>query len=45
MSQDDTPDLAAPQADKVAPEAVALRAQPRPVTRLNRRSLAILPAS
>ncbi|MBN0031148.1 conjugal transfer protein TrbI, partial [Pseudomonas aeruginosa] len=42
MSQDDTPDLAAPQADKVAPEAVALRAQPRPVTRLNRRSLAIL---
>ena len=32
MSQDDTPDLAAPQADKVAPEAVALRAQPRPVT-------------
>ena len=42
MSQDDTPDLAAPQADKVALEAVALRAQPRPVTRLNRRSLAIL---
>lgn len=25
-----------------APEAVALRAQPRPVTRLNRRTLAIL---
>ncbi len=42
MSQDDTPDLATPQADKVAPEAVALRAQPRPVTRLNRRTLAIL---
>ena len=42
MSQDDTPDLATPQADKMAPEAVALRAQPRPVTRLNRRSLAIL---
>ena len=42
MSQDDTPDLAPPQADKVAPEAVALRAQPRPVTRLNRRTLAIL---
>lgn len=42
MSQDDTPDLDAPQADKVAPEAVALRAQPRPVTRLNRRTLAIL---
>lgn len=43
MSQDDTPDLAAPQAaGKIAPEAVALRAQPRPVTRLNRRTLAIL---
>jgi len=42
MSQDDTPDLAAPQAGKVAPEAVALRAQPRAVTRLNRRTLAIL---
>ncbi|WP_447935688.1 TrbI/VirB10 family protein [Stenotrophomonas lactitubi] len=42
MSQDDTPDLATPQAGKVAPEAVALRAQPRPVTRLNRRVLAIL---
>ncbi|MDP8607884.1 TrbI/VirB10 family protein [Serratia marcescens] len=42
MSQDDTPELATPQADKVAPEAVALRAQPRPVTRLNRRTLAIL---
>ncbi|MDR7945183.1 TrbI/VirB10 family protein [Achromobacter aegrifaciens] len=40
---DDTPDLAAPQAaGKIAPEAVALRAQPRPVTRLNRRTLAIL---
>ncbi len=42
MSQDDTPDLAAPQAGKAAPETVALRAQPRPVTRLNRRTLAIL---
>jgi type IV secretory pathway VirB10-like protein len=42
MSQDDTPDLATPQAGKVAPESVALRAQPRPVTRLNRRTLAIL---
>ncbi|WP_137819151.1 TrbI/VirB10 family protein [Pseudomonas sp. 2FG] len=42
MSQDDTPDLAAPQADKVPPETVALRAQPRPVTRLNRRTLAAL---
>lgn len=42
MSQDDTPDLATPQAGKVAPEAVALRARPRPVTRLNRRTLAAL---
>lgn len=42
MSQDDTPELAAPQAGKLAPEVVALRAQPRPVTRLNRRTLAIL---
>ncbi|HBO3225384.1 TPA: TrbI/VirB10 family protein [Pseudomonas aeruginosa] len=42
MSQDDTLDRAASQAGKVAPEAVALRAQPRPVTRLNRRTLAML---
>ncbi|EOG4615982.1 TrbI/VirB10 family protein [Pseudomonas aeruginosa] len=42
MSQDDTPELAIPQTDKVAPETVALRAQPRPVTRLSRRVLAIL---
>ncbi|WP_296337116.1 TrbI/VirB10 family protein [Delftia acidovorans] len=42
MSQDDTPDLAPPQAGKVAPEAVALRTQPRPVTRLNRRMLVML---
>ncbi|SOE50434.1 TrbI/VirB10 family protein [Orrella dioscoreae] len=42
MSQDDTPDVAAPQAGKVKPETVVLRAQPRPVTRLNRRTLAIL---
>ena len=41
MSQDDTPDLATRQAGKVAPEAVALRAQPRAVTRLNRRTLAV----
>ncbi len=41
MNQDDFPDIA-PQAGKVAPEPVALRAQPRPVTRLNRRTLAIL---
>ncbi|MET1537079.1 conjugal transfer protein TrbI, partial [Burkholderia sola] len=38
----DTPDLTTPQAGKVAPEAVALRAQPCPVTRLNRRTLAVL---
>ncbi|MBN0810207.1 conjugal transfer protein TrbI, partial [Pseudomonas aeruginosa] len=42
MSQDDTPDLVAPPAGKVPPESVALRAQPRPVTRLNRRTLAVL---
>lgn len=42
MSHDDTSDLATPQAGKVAPEAVLLRAQPRPVTRLNRRTLALL---
>lgn len=42
MSEDDTPDLATPQDGKVAPETVALRAQPRPVTRLNRRILVAL---
>ena len=42
MEQDNASDLAAPQAGKVAPEAVTLRAQPRPVTRLNRRMLAVL---
>jgi type IV secretion system protein VirB10 len=43
MSEEQTPDQAAPQQpDKVAPETVALRAQPRPVTRLNRRTLALL---
>ncbi|MBK6614131.1 TrbI/VirB10 family protein [Ottowia sp.] len=42
MLQDDSPELAASSAGKVAPEAVALRAQPRSVTRLNRRTLAIL---
>ncbi|TMN24548.1 TrbI/VirB10 family protein [Pseudoxanthomonas sp. X-1] len=31
-----------PDTGKVAPEAVALRARPRPVTRLNRRTLVIL---
>ncbi|GAB2468999.1 TrbI/VirB10 family protein [Comamonas humi] len=42
MQQDDSPELATPSAGKVAPEAVALRAQPHPVTRLNRRTLAML---
>ncbi|MDN5842435.1 MAG: TrbI/VirB10 family protein [Alcaligenaceae bacterium] len=43
MSEEHTPDQAMPQtADKVAPETVTLRAQPRPVTRLNRRTLALL---
>jgi type IV secretory pathway VirB10-like protein len=41
MSHEDSPDLA-PLAGKVTPEAVALRAQPRSVTRLNRRTLAML---
>ncbi|MXP72870.1 TrbI/VirB10 family protein [Pseudomonas aeruginosa] len=42
MSQDDIPVPAALPADKVPPETVALRAQPRPVTRLNRRTLVML---
>lgn len=42
MSQDDSPEFATSSAGKVAPEVVALRAQPRSVTRLNRRTLAIL---
>ncbi|HCF9911470.1 TPA: TrbI/VirB10 family protein [Pseudomonas aeruginosa] len=43
MRQDDTPDVPIPDtAPKVAPENIALRAQPRPVTRLNRRMLALL---
>jgi len=37
----DATDHAAQPAPKVAPEGVALRASPRPVTRLNRRTLAI----
>ncbi|WP_246797191.1 TrbI/VirB10 family protein [Burkholderia perseverans] len=41
MSQDETPDVAG-VAPKVAPENVTLRAQPRPVTRLNRRTLTML---
>jgi len=35
----------APNTAKIAPEAVTLRAQPRPVTRLNRRTLAALVGS
>lgn len=43
MSPNETPDMPVPDAaSKVAPEAMALRAPPRPVTRLNRRTLAIL---
>ncbi|MFA7667788.1 MAG: TrbI/VirB10 family protein [Burkholderiaceae bacterium] len=43
MSEERTPDETPPQiADKVAPETVSLRAQPRPVTRLNRRTLALM---
>ncbi|HBN9689376.1 MULTISPECIES: TrbI/VirB10 family protein [Pseudomonas] len=41
MSQDDSESVA-PPVGKVPPESVALRAQPRPVTRLNRRTLAVL---
>lgn len=43
MVQDDLPNSGAAQRPaKVAPETVALRAQPRAVTRLNRRALAVL---
>lgn len=43
MSHDDTADIPVPEVPpKVAPENVTLRAQPRPVTRLNRRMLAVL---
>ncbi|MCC7330489.1 MAG: TrbI/VirB10 family protein [Gammaproteobacteria bacterium] len=43
MDQDNTSDPPAPSAaSKLAPERVALRARPRPVTRLNRRMLAVL---
>ena len=41
MSTSDIPDAAPVAAPKVEPEAVALRASPRPVTRLNRRMLAL----
>jgi len=43
MDQDKSPDGPIPDVSpKVAPENVALRAQPRPVTRLNRRTLVLL---
>ncbi len=43
MSQDETPDVPiSDPAPKVAPENVTLRTQPRPVTRLNRRTLALM---
>jgi len=43
MSQNDTADASVPDVPpKAAPDTVALRAQPRPVTRLNRRMLAVL---
>ncbi|MFK4754656.1 TrbI/VirB10 family protein [Oceanobacter antarcticus] len=43
MGDDSTPDQLQPErTPKVDPEQVALRAQPRPVTRLNRRMLAML---
>jgi len=42
MHTDNSPEHAVSQTAKIAPEAVTLRAQPRPVTRLNRRTLAAL---
>ena len=45
MAANDSTPLGAsdrPAAAKVSPESVALRAQPQPVTRLNRRSLAVM---
>lgn len=44
-SRDPSSAAAPPQPAKVAPESVALRAAPRPVTRLNRRMLAVLVGS
>lgn len=44
-SRDSSNAAAQPQPAKVAPESVALRAAPRPVTRLNRRMLAVLVGS
>ena len=42
MAQGITPEPESPHTPKQAPETVALRAPPRPVTRLNRRTLAVL---
>ena len=43
MDDDNTPNQPQPEpSPKLAPEQMALRAQPRPVTRLNRRMLAVL---
>jgi type IV secretion system protein VirB10 len=43
MDDESTPNQPQPESSpKLAPEQVALRAQPRPVTRLNRRILAVL---
>ena len=42
MDDDKAPDQQPEPSPKVAPEQVALRAQPRPVTRLSRRMLAVL---
>ena len=44
-SRDPSNAAAPPQPAKVTPESVALRAAPRPVTRLNRRMLAVLVGS
>ncbi len=43
MDDDNTPNQTPPEpSPKLAPEQVTLRAQPRPVTRLNRRMLAVM---
>nr|WP_315598502.1 TrbI/VirB10 family protein [uncultured Cupriavidus sp.] len=42
MNPDNAPELGSPTVSKEAPESLALRAQPRPVTRLNRRVLVAL---
>ncbi|RLM14181.1 conjugal transfer protein TrbI [Gibbsiella quercinecans] len=42
MNQEKTPEVAVPSSGKVSPKTMELRARPRPVTRLNRRTLAFL---